>query len=83
MLYTVKLTNLKSWEISGLKRDLRYFTSHGIKITYRKKVAYIHCDSNKPYQCIFNIIYNYRDKLVCNQKTYNWLTNYYPFELLK
>ena len=79
MIHTVKLVDLNPWEISGLKRYLKYYTSHGIKITYRKKVAYIHCDFNKPYQCIFNIIYNYRDRLMCNQKTMNWLNGYYPF----
>jgi hypothetical protein len=83
MLHTAKLIDLKPWEIIGLKRSLRYFTSHGIKVTYRKRTAYIHCDSTKPYQCIFNILYNYRNRLVCNPKAYKWLTDYYPFNLLK
>ena len=82
MIHTVKLVELKPYEMRALKRDLRYFITHGIKITFLKKVVYIHCDSHLPYQCIFNIMYNFRDRLHCNQKTINWLSNYYPFELI-
>ena len=83
MLHTVKLINLKPWEVSVLKGMLHYYTNHGIKITYLRKVIYIHCDTAKPYQCLLNTIWNYRDRLVCNQKTMDWLSGYYPFELLK
>lgn len=82
MIHTVKLVNIKSWEMRELKRNLHYFCNHGIKITFLKKVVFIHCDTTKPYQCLFNTIWNYRDKLVCNQKTMNWLCGYYPFELI-
>lgn len=80
MIYTVKLVNIKPWEMRALKAYLRYFTTHGIKITYLRRVIFIHCDSNKAYCCIFNIIYNYRDRLVCNEKTKKWLSGYYPFK---
>ena len=82
MIHTVKLTNLQSWDIRYLKKALRFFIKQGIKVTFLKKVVFIHCDTSKPYQCIFNIIWNYRDNLICNQKTMDWLTGYYPFELI-
>ena len=83
MLYTVKIIDLDPWEIKYLKQDLGFYTRHGIKITFLKKVVYIHCDSDHPYQGLLNIMHGYvrSDRLVCNQKTKEWLSGYFPFRL--
>ena len=85
MLYTVKLINLEPYEMSVLKRALGYYTRHGIKITYLKKVAYIHCDSHHPYQGLFNVIHTFvrSGRLICNVKTAQWLSGYFPFRDLQ
>lgn len=80
MLYTVKIYNLKPWEIKSLERTLGYYTKHGIKITYLKKVAFVHLDSKYPYQGLLNVIHGYRDRISCNEKTTEWLSKYYPFK---
>jgi hypothetical protein len=84
MQYTVKLIDLSPWEINFLKRALRYYINHGIKITYLKKVVFIHCDSDKPYQGLLNVMFGFTrtNRLICNQKTSDWLSLYPPFKPL-
>lgn len=81
MLYTVKLHGLAPWEMKCLERTLSYFQRNGIKITYLKKVIYIHCDSNKPYQGLLNIMHSYTrsNRISYNEKTAKWLSQYFPF----
>ena len=81
MLYTVKLFDLSPYEVDRLKRALGYYVRHDIKITFLKRVVYVHCDSKHPYQGLFNIIHWYvrSGRLSCNAKTAKWLSGYYPF----
>ena len=85
MTYTVKLFNLSPYEVNDLKYRLRYYIHHDIKITFLKRVAYVHCDSKRPYQGIFNIIHWYvrSGRLACNAKTAQWLSGYFPFRNLQ
>lgn len=78
---TVKLFNLTSWEIESLKRSLHYYTNNGVKITFLKKVVYIHCVKDKPYQGLLNIMHGfvYSGRISYNEKTAKWLSQYYPF----
>lgn len=78
---TVKLYNLKPWEIEHLKRVLHYYYNNGIKITFLKRVIFIHCVKDKPYQGLLNIMHGYvhTNRISYNEKTAKWLQQYYPF----
>ena len=77
--YSFKLQNLEKWEMGQAKRHLRYFVNHGVKITYLKKVAYIHLNEDQSYSCIFNYIAGFYSsgKLQANEKSLAWLQKYY------
>lgn len=79
--YCFKLIGLKNYEVENYKRFFKYYMRRGVKVTFLKRVIFIHLDDTKTYTCIANCLYNNRRKLVCSDRSLKWLKhwNHYSF----
>ena len=70
--------HILSWQIPHYKRQLAYFEKHGVRITYRKNVMYLHIPCDKPYTVLLNMLLSFKCKgmLSCNDKSLNFLAKY-------
>lgn len=78
MDHCIKLFNLESSDIVILKKVLSFFIKRGIKITFLKKVVFIHLNDDQTYSAIFNILYHYYyiGKMSVTKKNEEWLKQY-------
>ena len=77
--YSFKLHDLTEQEMNQAKRHLGRFQKYGVKMTFLKKVAYIHLDDDQKYVCIFNYMSRFKSsgKLQANEKSLEWLKSWY------
>ena len=54
--YTYKIINLIPEQMENLKKDLGYFIRHGVKCTFRKKVAWIHLNEDQLYTVVTRLM---------------------------
>lgn len=73
-----KLYNLTGSQMRRTKNSLGYLTRHGVKVTFLKKVIYIHLDDSQTYSAIFNMFAYFMaiGKFQCNERNLKWLQRY-------
>lgn len=78
MIHTFKISNLSPYEMRERKRNLGFFVRHGIKITFLKRVIYVHMDTDHPYSVLLNMLtaYKRRGMVTCNEKSLKWFNIY-------
>lgn len=71
-----KLHDLTAAEMNCTKKRLAYFVKHGVKVTFLKKVVYIHLGEDQKYTAIGNLLSNMADKLQVSDKNSAWLKSW-------
>ena len=61
-MYTYKIINLSQCQMENLKNRMRYFIRHGVKCTFKKKVAWIHLNEDQLYTVV-TVLMKYYDDL--------------------
>lgn len=77
-----KLYDLTEVEMAYAKDRLDFFCRQGVKMTFLKKVAFIHLDETQRYTCIFCILsfFKHRGKLKASTDNMAWaIHNYIAF----
>ena len=74
-----KLQNLTASEMRYAKDRLAYFVRHGVKVTFLKKVVYIHLDEAQKYTAIGNLLSFFRStgRLQASEKNSAWLQRWH------
>ena len=78
MDHCFKLSELTGIEMRYLKRQLAFFVRHGVKITFLRRVIYIHLGDHQNYCAIFNILHAFigSGRLHCNEASRKWMQKY-------
>ena len=73
-----KLHGLTDSEMRRAKRHLAFFVRHGVKITFLRRVIYIHLGDHQNYCAIFNYMHAFiaSGRLHCNDKNRAWMQKY-------
>ena len=59
--YTYKIVNLTPEQMEYLKKKMGYFIRHGVKCTFKKKVAWIHLNEDQLYTVVTMLMKYYDD----------------------
>ena len=78
--YCFKIQGLTDFSMRRLTDTTKVFAGYGVRMTFLRKVAYIHMNDRQRYCALFNILWYYYSigQLKCSEKTLEWAKKWHP-----
>ena len=75
-----KLQQLTAGEMNAVKYTMRFFTKRGVKVTYLRRVVYIHLQEDQKYTVIGIMLTRYHraNKLQASAANMAWINKWHP-----
>lgn len=74
-----KLHQLTAGEMNYIKREMRFFVKRGVKVTYLRRVAYIHLQEDQKYTVIAILLARYfrYGQMQATDKNLAWINKWH------